>query len=149
MTVRVQQIQSKLWKRICRISLPVIEKLNSNDCCNVKDKPLSKEECDFIGMLKGFDGSMYALGRHVYQYPSKKVNCHQNTGHMLAPMIYSQDLQLWQSLFHIYFCIIFTGKPLQFKKHLKVLMNCHQHALVAAGHTKSVFVVHFGLTSSS
>jgi len=81
-TVRVQRIQSELWKRICRISLPVIEKLNSNYCCNVRDKPLSKEECDFIGMLKGFDGSMYALGRHVYQYPSKKVNCHQNTGHI-------------------------------------------------------------------
>jgi len=28
MTVRVQRIQSDLWKRICRISLPLIEKLN-------------------------------------------------------------------------------------------------------------------------
>ncbi len=71
-TKKLQRIQSELWKRICRISLPVIEKLNSNYCCNVRDKPLSKEECDFIGMPKGFDGSMYALGKHVYQYAPKE-----------------------------------------------------------------------------
>ncbi len=45
-----------------KVSLPVIEKLNSNDCCNVRDKPLSGEKCDFIGMPKVFNGSMYALG---------------------------------------------------------------------------------------
>jgi len=91
-TVRVQRIQSDLWKRICQISLPVIEKLNSKDYCNVRDKPLSKEECEFIGMQKGFDGCMYALGKHVYQYAPQES--HLSTEHMQAQMIYSQNLQL-------------------------------------------------------
>jgi len=84
-TVRVQRIQTDLWRRIRRISLPVIEKLNSKDYCNVRDNPLSKEECQFIGMEKGFDGSMYAIGKHVYQYaprdshPSSKYRTYSGT----------------------------------------------------------------------
>ena len=34
-TMRVQRIQTDLWRRIQQISLPVIEKLNSKDYCNV------------------------------------------------------------------------------------------------------------------
>jgi len=67
-TVRVLRIQTNLWKRICRISLPVIEKLNPKDYASIRDQPLMQEECDFIDMHKGFDGCMYALGKHVYQY---------------------------------------------------------------------------------
>jgi len=73
--VRVKD-QSDLWKKLCRITLPLIEKLIPNDCYNIRDKPISKEEWDFIGMPKGFDGSMYVLGKHIYQYIQEKVNHH-------------------------------------------------------------------------
>jgi len=59
-------------EKICRNSLLLIKKINPNDCCNIRDKPLSQEECDFIGMPKGFDGSIYTLRKHVYQYTPRE-----------------------------------------------------------------------------
>jgi len=92
---------------ICRISLPVVERLNPNDGCIVPDKPLSQEECDFIGMPKGFNGSMYAFSKHDSQYtpreskPSSKYRKYAGTNDLqpgLATMAKVSILPTFASL---------------------------------------------------
>jgi len=108
----------------------VIEKVNSNDCCNVRDKPFSKEECDFIGMPKGFDGSMYALGKHVYQYapkesqPSSKYRTYAGTNDL------QPELAMMKKYLSYLCSYYFHWEPQQFKKCWKFLMTYPPHAWV-------------------
>jgi len=91
--------------------------------------PLFQEDCDFIGMPKGFDGSMYALGKHVYQFaprespPSSKYRTYVSTNNLQFAMMAKSLSYLLLHYFHWETNTIF-------KKHWRVLMNYHLHALV-------------------
>jgi len=69
-TIRVQRLcDSSEWERCRAECLKFITRLeNGKRKHPVRHEPLTQKECDEAGLPYGFDGNMFAFGKHVYQY---------------------------------------------------------------------------------
>jgi len=100
-SIRIQRIQSESWKRLRKLALPIADHLSSSEkeCFSVHGKPLSKEQCNAIRLPVGFDGSMYALGKHVDLFACQDINstlqyCMYNGTEKMLPFLTSMSKSL-------------------------------------------------------
>ena len=59
-----------MWNWVKNISKHVVKKLlhKQSKVYTVHDEPLTKEECEKAKISHGFEGAMYAIGKHVDHY---------------------------------------------------------------------------------
>jgi len=69
-TVKIQWTKSHLWDCIKNVGKHIVDECNSkkNKVYAVRDDPLMEEECQKAKMLFGFEGAMYAIGKHINHY---------------------------------------------------------------------------------
>jgi len=76
-TIHIQRIvNSPEWDRCCEQCVAVgscLAKSDRNVIGPVRHVPMSEEECARADLPYGFDGVMYALGKHVNQYQTFKI----------------------------------------------------------------------------
>jgi len=74
-TIRVQCIcDSPEWNRCRAACLQVASRLEEGQHKPpVHHQPLTRKECMDAGLPYGFDGDMYAFGKHVYQYSNDRT----------------------------------------------------------------------------
>jgi len=78
-TVKIQRTKSNLWDHIKNVGKHIVDECNSkkSKVYAIRENPLTDEECQKINMPSGFEGAMYAIGKHVNHYakteaPSKQ-----------------------------------------------------------------------------
>jgi len=78
-TVKIQWTKSHLWEHIKNVGKHIVDECNSkkSKVYAVRDDPLTEEECEKIKMPFGFEGAMYAVGKHVNHY-AKNESSSQN-----------------------------------------------------------------------
>jgi len=103
--VKIQRSRSQLWNWVKNISKHVVDKLlhKQSKVYAVCDEPLTKEECEKAKMPHGFEGAMYAIGKHVNHYaktesPSSQKYCFYKGSPELMPGLG----RLSQSLCHLF-----------------------------------------------
>jgi len=111
-TIKIQRSRSQLWNWVKNISKHVVEKLvhKQSKVYAVHDEPLMKEECEKAKMPHGFEGAMYAIGKHVDLYaktesPSSQKYCCYTGMPDLMPGLG----RLSQSMSHLFFSLISLG----------------------------------------
>jgi len=104
-TVKIQRSRSQLWNQVKNISKHVVEKLvhKQSKVYAVRDEPLMKEECEKAKMPHGFNGVMYAIGKHVNLYAktespsSQKYRCYAGMPDLMPDL-----RRLSQSMSHLF-----------------------------------------------
>ena len=69
-TIRVLRTQLDLWKHVRMLSLPIANLIQSvpHQFNHVRNNTLNCDECHHIQMPYRFEGSMFAVGKHVNCY---------------------------------------------------------------------------------
>jgi len=75
-TIRVQRVcNNPEWERCRTEGLNVASRLKeAPQKPPVRNDPLTRQECENVGLPYGFDGDMYAFGKHVYQYSAGRTD---------------------------------------------------------------------------
>jgi len=90
-TIHIQRICEGLdWERCKDASLHVGSKLQRSGRDGpipIRHNPLMQTECQNAGLPYGFDGHMYAVGKHVHQYASNKTYAEYTNTHTFHPQL--------------------------------------------------------------
>jgi len=66
----------------------------------VRNEPLTRQECEDVGLPYGFDGDMYAFGKHVYQYSAGRTGYGPYDG----TITYDPELRIMSELMSCMLC---------------------------------------------
>ncbi len=83
-------VNSPEWDRcheMCIVLGSCLQRQNPNGVVPVCHVPKSEEECQRMDLLYGFDGVMYALGKHVNQYQAFKSYIKDNGTQHFKPQL--------------------------------------------------------------
>jgi len=88
-TIHIQQVSDSVeWDQCREVSLYVGSRLQHADHPNpICHKPLTQQECINAGLPFGFDGNMYAVGKHVHQYEASRNYREYSNTHAYHPQL--------------------------------------------------------------